>query len=857
MRRLLLLIFLPALGSLLFIKCGGDTERQIKLAPRPMGAIMQDELKTVQIAIEEKTKIAVLEFENKSNAQDSGWLSIGLMRMLVSSLEQYRDLIAAPANVVNEALVNLGMDSGDMNNTRACQRFSAEIKADVVVSGVFQIKDDSLTIEITLHDGGSGRPSRVFANIANAHDIKSLTAAMSKLSYQVRSTVEGKKGGPPEVNRSLADVSTSSLQAYKYYLAGLDQLEQFLTTKAMASFSKAIELDTTFASAYLSLAHTMLAQGMIEQSRPILQKAVAYADLAPERERLPILAMNAMINGEPYKAVAIYNKAVELFPEDDEVHYELGNYYFSVVHDYPKAIEKYETTIELNPKHKLAYNQLAYSYAYVGEIEHALYILEKYAELAPDEPNPMDSFGEIAQREDRLDEAIKKYKMALKINPRFWPSRLHLATAYQDVGNFRKARSVLKSTLQDSILKSQRRSAQGLLAFNEILMGHVEKAEEIWQSLAARDSSDLFAIFSLLAVQPENETYRRQFDNYLQGQIESARRHKFSPDYLFAMLSAALRYNLALDKVDTLIDLALTDAHDPIVQQAAIAYKQIVDLQNGREMSGAESLIARANEPSVFQFASPVSWNDYWRLYFGSFETAQKNGVDIRAWAKGFYEFCQQSNNAHFKLNSRIALAAAEFYSGDESTAEKMLNSSGIPCEGNWQLLGPFTMTRGFDQKFWPEKKKVDEWLSSGKYAGVLFQQKDNLFDGYIDLKQSGKTTFNSAMYALLRIDSPTFLDVQLRFGMSGRLKVWLNDNPVMTKNIRSKAIIDQFSTRVQLRPGVNWLMVRSNSAVGDMGFYFRLTDKNGDSIEGLRFRALNSLAENKQHPINGEKEGA
>ena len=107
MRRLLLLIFLPALGSLLFIKCGGDTERQIKLAPRPMGAIMQDELKTVQIAIEEKTKIAVLEFENKSNAQDSGWLSIGLMRMLVSSLEQYRDLIAAPANVVNEALVNL------------------------------------------------------------------------------------------------------------------------------------------------------------------------------------------------------------------------------------------------------------------------------------------------------------------------------------------------------------------------------------------------------------------------------------------------------------------------------------------------------------------------------------------------------------------------------------------------------------------------------------------------------------------------------------------------------------------------------------------------------------------------------
>ncbi len=92
---------------------------------------------------------------------------------------------------------------------------------------------------------------------------------------------------------------------------------------------------------------------------------------------------------------------------------------------------------------------------------------------------------------------------------------------------------------------------------------------------------------------------------------------------------------------------------------------------------------------------------------------------------------------------------------------------------------------------------------------------------------------------------------------MSGRLKVWLNDSPVMTKNIRSRAIIDQFSTTVQLRPGVNWMMVRLNNAVGDMGFYFRLTDKNGDGIERVKFNAPKTLAKTKQHPVNGEKEGA
>ena len=857
MRRFIILIFFYAAVMLLFTKCNNNTDRQIKLAPRPMGAIMQDELKMVQIAIEEKTKIAVLVFENQSANPDADWLSIGLMRMLASSLEQYRNLIVTQASVVNETLSGLGMNEKDIDNSRACQRFAAEVKADVVVSGLFRNLDDSLTIEITLHDGHSGRPAHVFSSLANVKDMKSLTSAMSKLAYQVRINSKSDKGGIPEVSRSLADVSTNSLQAYKYYLTGLEQVEQFLTLKAMASFSKAIELDTTFASAYLSLAHTMLAQGLIEQSRPILQKAVAYAEYVPERERLPILAMNAMINGEPYKAVAIYTKAVELFPEDDEVHYELGNYYFSIAHDYRKAIEKYETTIELNPKHKLAYNQLAYSYAYVGEIEHALYILEKYAELAPDEANPLDSYGEIAQREDRLKEAVEKYKMALKTDPNFWPSRIHLAMAYQDQGKFRKAKSLLVQVLRDSLAESRRRSVQGLLAYHEIVTGHIEKAENIWQQLLAEDSLNVSAVFSLLAVRPENKKYQRLFANLVHDQLEKAREHTLAPKYLFAMLSTALRYDLALDDVDTLVDLALTDTHDPIVLQAAIAYKEILNVRNGGETSGTALLRASANKPSVFQFANPVSWDDYWRHYFGSFETAQKNGVDIRAMAAGFYNFSQTSNNWNFKLNSYIARAAAEFYSGDPASAKKMLNSSGIPCEGDWDLLGPFKMTRGFDQQFWPEKKKIETWLPSGKYAKVLFNQTDSLFDGYVDLKSLGKTSFNDAMYALLQIDSPTFLDVQLLFGMSGRLKVWLNDSPVMTKNIRSRAIIDQFSTTVQLRPGVNWMMVRLNNAVGDMGFYFRLTDKNGDSIERVKFNAPKTLAKTKQHPVNGEKEGA
>jgi tetratricopeptide (TPR) repeat protein len=857
MKRTIVFFLIYAAAILLFTRCSNETDRQIKLAPQPLGAMMQDKVKTVQIAIEEKKKVAVIAFENQTNMQEANWMSIGLLRMLNSSLVQSRQLVITPANATNDALSKLDLGEDALENSRACQRLADVLKAEAIVSGAYRIKDDSLTIQVVLHDGRDGGQISTFSSVARLRDMESLASAIAKLSWQIRSTLEDKNDSIPEVSRSLADVSTNSLEAYKYYLDGLALLEQFMMPQAMGLFSKAIELDSTFASAYLNLAHTMLALGLFKESKPILKRAVDLAEYVPERERLPILAMNAMINGEPYKAIEIYNRAVELFPEDDEVHYELGNYYFSLVHDYQKAIEKYETTIELNPKHKLAYNQLAYCYAAVGEMEHSAYILEKYAELAPDEPNPYDSAGEISQREGRLDDAIDKYKMALKINPQYWHSRIHLATAYQDAGKFRKAKSLLKKVLKDSIIEKQRRNTEELLAYNHILTGKIDQAEKIFQHHIKLNPGDPSAVFALLRLRPEHEPYRQLFSGFVQAQLDSAIKRELSVEYLFPMISMALRCNLAIDKIDQILNLEIANAGDPIMRQAALSYKLIIDFQKGRESFNTGELLANASMPEAFQRTNPISWNDYWQHYFNSLKIAQQNNINIRAWAAGFNEFAHQSKSTQFELNGHIAVAAAEFYTGDQSAAEEMLNNYGFPCERDWKLLGPFKMRHGFDEKFWPEKKSIEVWAPGGNTVDASFTQRDDLFDGYINLKYLGETSFNDAMYAVLHISSPTFKEAQLRFGLTGRLKVWLNDNPVMIKNRRSKAIIDQYSANVQLRPGSNWMLVRLNNAFGDLGFYFRLTDKEGDGLERVQFSAPVEFADTKPKILNGEKKGA
>ena len=843
-------------GLLLFAACSQEDERQIKLSPRPMGAIMQEQVKTVQIAIEDKKTIAVMAFVNQDDYQSGDWMSVGLMRMLNSSLEQSRQLVVTPAGAVRAALTDIGLVSGDIVNTRACQRLGALLKADALVSGIYRVAGDSLTLEVMLHNGQTGEVTETFSSVTKLGNLKSMGSAITKLSWQIRRTVEDVDEEMPAVRRRLADVSTNSLQAYKYYLDGLDLYEQFMMRKAMEKFSQAIEMDSTFASAYLYLAHAMLVAGLFNQTRPVLEKAVALAEFVPERERLPILAMNAMLNGELFKAIAIYNQAVELFPEDDQVHYALGNYYFSVAHNYKKAIEKYETTIQLNPRHKLAYNNLAYCYAAAGEMEHARYILEKYIELAPNEPNPFDSYGEIAQNEGNIEEAIEKYKQALDIDPDYWPANMHLATAWLDLGKFRKAKALLKKLEKNAQLENNKVSAQSRLAFYYIVREDIKRAEAIWQQQVREDSTNASAIFSLLIVRPDYEPYRRQFSQFAESQLASAVTSSKSPDYLFPLISLALLNDLALDKIDSMLDLAIQESKDPILLQAAISYKIILDLKNGRKPKGSTAAALEASHPEAFQFASPVTWKDYWRHYFSILNTAHENGLNIRDMTLGFQQFAVRTGNSDFELQGNLALAASDYYTGDQAQARIRLEQMGFPCESDWTFLGPFKMSHGFNERFWPEKKALQDWAMQENYENEIERDWDDLFDGYIDLKYLGQTRFNNAVYALLPVNSPTFINAQLRFGFSGRLKVWLNGETVMIKNKRSMAIIDQYTTDVQLRPGLNWMLVRVNNAVGELGFYFRLTDENGSGIDRVTFEANEAIANNRLIIPNGEHEG-
>ena len=61
------------------------------------------------------------------------------------------------------------------------------------------------------------------------------------------------------------------------------------------------------------------------------------------------------------KAIQMWEKAIELNPDNPRTYYRLGNSYV-IRHHYPKAIECFEKAIELHPDFAKAYNNLGYVY---------------------------------------------------------------------------------------------------------------------------------------------------------------------------------------------------------------------------------------------------------------------------------------------------------------------------------------------------------------------------------------------------------------------------------------------------------------------------------------------------------------
>jgi serine/threonine-protein kinase len=302
----------------------------------------------------------VLPFDNLRDDRGVDWLRDGSVSMLGLNLSQWNDLSVVDHERVHDLLAKHRVRPGDDVGLDLARRLAREAGAWTVVLGDFTQAGDSLHLAARVYDVASGQrvdvarvDDRPGSDVRPMFDV--LAAKLLDLS-----------GAPNEVRVGIARSTTASLEAYRAYLAGVEQLNRWDLAGAERDLRRAIQIDTTFGLAYYKLALTRgwLVGTNDSTADAAIVRATAYSANLPAHDRTVINAYRAFLGGEYAAARSAYQQLITRDRADADAWYGLGEAWF---HDttgtnqapfFTQAIRAFKRTLDLDPDYALAYDHI-------------------------------------------------------------------------------------------------------------------------------------------------------------------------------------------------------------------------------------------------------------------------------------------------------------------------------------------------------------------------------------------------------------------------------------------------------------------------------------------------------------------
>jgi serine/threonine protein kinase/tetratricopeptide (TPR) repeat protein len=376
-----------------------------------------------------ENSIAVISFENQTGDKSYDYMQRAIPNLLITTLEQSGDLYVATWERLRDLLKQIGKDDVEIIDPDLGFRLCRMEGIEAIVLGSFIKAGDAFATDVKVLDVETKKLIKS-AKASGKGENSILEIQIDELSREISQGIGIGRKKIEATQLKVVEVTTTSMEAYNYFLRGREAVEKFYFDEAIQFLERAIELDSTFAMAYYYLARTYRNTGNMRAGEEALEKAKTYSQKASDKERLYIEASYAdAIEKNPQKQLQILKDIAKKYPREKWVHFELGSYHGDK-NTFNQAIEEYHKALDLDPNYGDAMNSLAYTYSDIGDFEKAIEYFEKYASISPGDANPIDSMGEVYLRMGKLDEAMAKYKEVLEVKPDFFITRLSIGYIY-------------------------------------------------------------------------------------------------------------------------------------------------------------------------------------------------------------------------------------------------------------------------------------------------------------------------------------------------------------------------------------------------------------------------------------------
>jgi len=427
------------------------------VAPRPPGA---------------KKALAVVQLENLTQDRSLDWLDRGVAELLTTNLAQAQALDVISTERVQSLISRRVKGEAKLPSGQAAE-VARDARADLFLSGALLKVGPRLRLDLRVQETATGRV--LFSEKVEGNDAQAVFAMVDQATAGILAKLTpGEATARPNVAASM----TANVEALRAYEEGKRYFDRLLMEDTVAAFRRATELDPNFAMAHYQLAWAFTFTDRVQGRQAIAQAGQLAERLPlPRQQKLLIQAAQLSFDRRLEEANRVLEAAVQEFPREIEPRMlACGNRMTGW--KYGEIIPIAEEILRIDDRQAGTCNILAYAYAMEGNLARALASVDRYASLLPpNDPNPLDTRGDLLAMHERYEEAIAVYRKNLELNPQFmdFVPAAKLALSYLHTGRYPLA-AVSAESVYDKSKGLARGQAASVLGDIEVGRGRLDRA---------------------------------------------------------------------------------------------------------------------------------------------------------------------------------------------------------------------------------------------------------------------------------------------------------------------------------------------------------------------------------------------
>jgi tetratricopeptide (TPR) repeat protein len=395
----------------------------------------------------DKPSVAVMYFKN--NTGDAGldhWRTM-LANLLVTDLTQSKHIRVLSEDKLFQILGRLGQEDSQTYSADVLRQVAAEGGVNHILQGAYARAGDEFRVNVTLQEAGSGE--LVGSESVAGKGEASIFSMVDELTRRIKANFKlSPQDIASDIDKDAGIVTTSSPEAYKYYVEGIRHDVKGEYRQVIESMEKAVAIDPEFASAYLAMSWSYGNLVHFAEQKKYAEKALALSDRLTDREKFNIQGHYYGESEKTYgKAAEALEKLLALYPDDIS-----GGNMLAIVYSYmgetEKAIERYRACIQAGTEDVVIYRNLAGTYEHIGAYDKAIEVYESYLKNIGDSAVIRRSLADTYFLLGKNDLALSELDKAVALSPTDWENNRTRGDIYLYADNLSGAEKEYQKLLQ-------------------------------------------------------------------------------------------------------------------------------------------------------------------------------------------------------------------------------------------------------------------------------------------------------------------------------------------------------------------------------------------------------------------------